>query len=632
MPYSVRGTSAMSSESLRPPAPRTETDRGTQPGQRNETDTDRQPAPRNQTEVFAIHGADPEILAYAMAKYSRSALSMRESLSEISSQRAEQFLNTFYFQYGHRSIADLAHIAFAVERLSLMAAIVLVDEPRWDGQERSTRYQNFLKSGWYIPDFGRDSASAQLYSQTIDNLFTAYQNVNAAVLELMRQRVPRPEAMKQDAYERTLRARAFDIGRYLLPLATNTSLGQIVSARGLEMQVSRLLSHPAAEIRYLGTKLREAATGPAWNVNLPAAQALIKKIAALERPPQRDPMRESPREAQRGPQPMPLNPYTNQPDEEWDAQSILRPDARNARPDARIGGDDAEFPEGGLAVEAAALFTRDVHTAPTLVKYAQPSEYLVKSQSDLRQAARELLHEFPSKSPLHAMVDLVERTESLEVELAATLLYSACHLPYRSVRDQVMAWPSARVAEIVELGLRHRGKHDEALRAFHAGAALRFDILMDIGGFRDMHRHRRCTQIIQGFTAEHGYEDPGSGDLPQGPDGKFDILAEAGARDEYRRAIESAHKAAAQIAAGPAPEAAQSACYLFPLATRIRALFKMDFAEAQYISELRTGPAGHFSYRRVAWLMYEALRDRHPSLAHHIRVTDFNKPIDVFQR
>ncbi len=112
------------------------------------------PAPSNQTDVFAVHGADPEVLAYAMAKYSRSALSMRESLTEISAQRAEQFLNTFYFQYGHRSIADLAHIAFAVERLSLLAAIVLVDEQRWDGQERSTRYQNFLKSGWYFPDFG----------------------------------------------------------------------------------------------------------------------------------------------------------------------------------------------------------------------------------------------------------------------------------------------------------------------------------------------------------------------------------------------------------------------------------------------------------------------------------------------
>src|ERR1700683_3905139 len=108
-------------------------------------------ASESETDVYAIHGADPEVLAYAMAKYSRSSLSMKESLAEISSQRAEQFLNTFYFQYGHRSIADLAHNPFATERLSLLAAISLVDESRCDGQERSTRYQNFRKSGWYTP-------------------------------------------------------------------------------------------------------------------------------------------------------------------------------------------------------------------------------------------------------------------------------------------------------------------------------------------------------------------------------------------------------------------------------------------------------------------------------------------------
>src|ERR1700678_1482572 len=137
--------------------------------------------PRNQTEVYAVHGADPEVLAYAMAKYSRSALSMKESLAEISSQRAEHFLNTFYFQYGHRSIADLAHVAFAIERLSLLAAIVLVDEQRWDGQERSTRYQNFMKSGWYLPDFGEDSTARQLYTETVDGLFVAYERTTAAV-------------------------------------------------------------------------------------------------------------------------------------------------------------------------------------------------------------------------------------------------------------------------------------------------------------------------------------------------------------------------------------------------------------------------------------------------------------------
>jgi Predicted alternative thymidylate synthase len=521
------------------------------------------PRASNKTDVFAVHGADPEVLAFAMAKYSRSALSMRESLAEISAQRAEQFLNTFYFQYGHRSIADLAHIAFAIERLSLLAAIVLVDEQRWDGQERSTRYQNFMKSGFYLPDFGEDRDSAKLYSSTIENLFAVYQRTTAAVQDLLRQKIACPEEMKPDAYERTLKARAFDVARYLLPLATNTSLGQIISARTLETQVSRLLSHPVAEVRELGEKLREAATGCAWNVNAQAAKAFAEKI---------------------------------------------------------IAADPA------LAAEAAQLLTREIRTAPTLVKYAQPNEYLTKSATELAQAADDLLGDVPiDDAPL---VDLVERTEPLEVELAATLLYSGGHHSYRQIRDLVSNMPAARIAEIIDLGVRGRGRHDEALRTYHAGAGLRFDILMDIGGFRDMHRHRRCTQIIQGFTAKHGYESPGAADLG----GTADILAEAGIASEFDSAIEAAHAASAQIAAGKAKEGAQSALYVLPLATRIRSLFKMDFAEAQYISELRSGPAGHFSYRRVAWEMYKAIEQQHPLLAKHIRVTDFTEPIDILKR
>jgi thymidylate synthase ThyX len=516
----------------------------------------------NETEVFAVHGADPEVLAYAMAKYSRSALSMRESLTEISAQRAEQFLNTFYFQYGHRSIADLAHIAFAVERLSLLAAIVLVDEQRWDGQERSTRYQNFLKSGWYFPDFGADTGSAQLYAETVRNLFATYQRTTAAVQDALRRRVARPETMKPEAYERTLKARAFDVARYLLPLATNTSLGQIVNARTLETQVSRLLSHPMAEVRELGCRLRDAATGPAWNVQGQAGAALVEKLAA--------------------------------------------------------------YPD--LAAEAANLLTREVRTAPTLVKYAEPNPYLMETRKAVEQAAGELLRGIsPATAPV---VDLVERTESLEVELAATLIYWGSDHPYRQVRDIVAGLPESRITEIIELGLRHRGRHDEALRAFHVGAALRFDILMDIGGFRDMHRHRRCVQIKQGFTSVHGYETPMAGDL--GAD--VNLLAEAGALEDYKAAADAAHAASAKIAAGSAPESAQSALYVLPLATRVRCLFKMDFAEAQYISELRSAPAGHFSYRRVAWEMFLAMQRQHPSLAKHMRVTDFTQPIDLLQR
>src|SRR5438128_4927690 len=175
-------------------------------------------------EVYAIYGVEPEIQAYAMAKYSRSALSMKESLKEISQQKAEKLLNTFYFQYGHRSIADLAHIALAIERLSILAAIAVADEQRWDGQERSTRYQDFRKSGYYTPDFGGDERARTLYRETIENLFAEYESLSQRMFQYLSSITPKPEEMKQEMYDRTLRARAFDISRYLLPLATNTSL------------------------------------------------------------------------------------------------------------------------------------------------------------------------------------------------------------------------------------------------------------------------------------------------------------------------------------------------------------------------------------------------------------------------
>src|SRR5213594_871767 len=236
-------------------------------------------------EVYAIYGVEPEVQAYAMAKYSRSALSMKESLKEISQQKAEKFLNTFYFQYGHRSIADLAHIALAIERLSILAAIAVADEQRWDGQERSTRYQDFKKSGYYTPDFGGDDQARTLYREAIDSLFAEYESLSEQTFRYLASITPKPAEMKQETYDRTLRARAFDISRYLLPLATNTSLGEIVNARTLEGQVSHLLAHTHQEVRRLGELLKRAATSPAYNANHDSLRRIVEQIRSVSPAP-----------------------------------------------------------------------------------------------------------------------------------------------------------------------------------------------------------------------------------------------------------------------------------------------------------------------------------------------------------
>jgi thymidylate synthase ThyX len=504
-------------------------------------------------EVYAVYGAEPEIQAYAMAKYSRSALSMKESLKEISQQKAEKFLNTFYFQYGHRSIADLAHIALAVERLSILAAIAVADEQRWDGQERSTRYQDFKKSGYFTPEFGSDAEALSLYHETVHKLFSEYESLSTRMAMYLASIVPKPDDMKQEAYERTLRARAFDISRYLLPLATNTSLGEIVNARTLENQISHLLSHTHKEVRHLGELLKQAATAPAYDVNEAGWRELVNQIRKLS-------------------------------------------------------------PE--LAARAEEGLLREVRVAPTLVKYADPNRYEIETRRELRQIATELMGDVPIATA--PMVDLLE-SESLEIELAATLIYEHSYYPYRQIQLAVEAAGERIRREIIDVGLRHRGKHDELLRAFCAGQPFRFDILMDIGGFRDMHRHRRCIQIGQEFTTKHGYDIP-------------EELEAAGARESYEAVMQRTAAAVEELSKRQGPEAAENAQYAIPLAFRKRTLFKMDFAEVVYIAELRTTPAGHASYRNVAYGMYEAVARKYPTLAKYFRVTDVREPVDLLKR
>ena len=508
----------------------------------------------DETQVYCIHGADPEVQAYALAKYSRSSLSLKQSLAELNEQRAEKFLHTFYFQYGHRSIADLAHVAMAMERLSLLAATLVVDETRWDGQERSTRYQDFKKSGHYIPAFS-DPADRKLFEDAIDFLFSEYRKFSELMFQYLVSKTPKPPEMQQEAYERTLRARAFDISRYLLPLATNTSLGQIVNARTLETQISRLLGSPYEEVRLLAERMKQAARGAAWDLNAEKRRSLVEAIA------------------------------------EKDA---------------------------ALGERARAELLRETRVSPTLVKYAEASAYELASDKDLAQAEAELMRgQSIGAAPV---VDLLD-DEPFEVELATTLLYEQSRHPYRQLRQAVSGLSAARREEIIDLGMRHRGPHDELLRPYCAGQKFRFDILMDIGAYRDLHRHRRCVQIHQEYGFAHGFDTP-----PE--------IQDAGYGELYALTMQRAGDAGRQLAALLAlrGEANQPAQYLLPLAYRKRTLFKMDFAEAVYISELRTGVGGHWSYRGVAYQMYERIAERYPALAKYFRVTDIHQPVDLLQR
>jgi thymidylate synthase ThyX len=500
--------------------------------------------PELERRIYCLTGIAPEVQAYAMARYSRSRQSMVESVRELNAQRAEQFLNTFYFQYGHRSIADLAHLAMAIENVSILAAVRVVDEQLWDGQERSTRYQDFRRTRYVVPPGVAGTPLEVPFRESADALFANYETLSKELLELLMESLPAPPSMDQAQVERTLRARAFDVARYLLPLATRTSVGQVVSARVLERQISRLLSDPLPEVREIGADLRRA-------------------------------------------------------------------------------GEEASATLDGLETGPPAV--------PTLVKYTAPSNYLRQTRRELGVIAEETLRDLPRVAA--ARVELTTEQLLLD-ETVATLLYE--HDPlgrsYRQISVWVAELEEGRKKEILDLSVRSRARHDELMRAHQSGYALKFDILMDFGSFRDLHRHRRCVQIIQGPRTEHGFDDPAE---------VFALgLGEAGAgareiQARYQIALSDAFSASTKLADeldGDDVSNRETAQYLLPLAARTRALFKMEVAEAAYIIEQRTQPAGHFSYRHVAWDMYQELRRKAPSLSGLVRAVNPNEVVDLFRR
>ncbi|MGQ9635958.1 MAG: FAD-dependent thymidylate synthase [Bryobacteraceae bacterium] len=454
--------------------------------------------------VLTLASMPPEKCAYALARYSRSPDSIRESLAWVREHDSRRFLEHFYFQYGHSSIADLGHVALCFEGISELAAIEIEDEPLWDGQAKSSRYQDFSKMGFVTPPELR-GAEAERYQRAGQALLAAYTQVHAKVAEHLEEKLPRPEEMKPDAYRRNIQARAFDVARYLLFLGVPTNVGQITSIRTLEKQIRRLKASEFAEVRELGAEAAAACAAPPSCV--------------------------------------------------WELQGHAEP------------------------------------VAPTLAQWVDEDSYLAQSRRELRQWAE--AHLPPPAGIEVDSVDLLKPSETA-ADLAATLLYPECNRPFRELYELACGWSPARRREVIELAARGRTNRDELLRGFR-GELYAFDIVMDIGAYRDLHRHRRCQQFRQAFTSALGYETP-------------PVIGEAGLSEVYGAALREALEAQRSL---PQP----AAQYLLPFAARGRFLFKMDFAEVEYICRVRTGVKGHFSYREVAWKMKEKLEQLEPELA-----------------
>src|SRR5260370_26748728 len=176
--------------------------------------------------VLTVSPMPPEKCAYALARYSRSPDSIADSIEWVRTHDSAKFLESFYFQYGHASIADLGHIVTCFEGISELAATEIEDEQLWDGQARSSRYQDFSKSGFIKPPQLTDEQFAQ-YRETGAALVDGYKRIHARVSEYLSDRLPRPETMTEDAYLRNVAARPFELALDRVTLGAPTPFAQL---------------------------------------------------------------------------------------------------------------------------------------------------------------------------------------------------------------------------------------------------------------------------------------------------------------------------------------------------------------------------------------------------------------------
>ena len=461
--------------------------------------------------VLTLGPIPPEKCAFALARYSRSPDSIRDSMEWVRTHDSAKFLESFYFQYGHASIADLGHVVLCFEGISELAATEIEDEQLWDGQARSSRYQDFSKSACITPpEF--DAVQAARYQEAAGALLSGYREVHAEVFEYLKEKLPRPEGMKPETYQRNVRARAFDVARYLLCFGIPTGVGQVTSIRTLERQVRRLKASEYGELRSLAAEIAEAC----------AAEPCLR----------------------------------------WNHEA---------------------------AADAV---------APTLARHLDADEHALRSREDLREWARQNLSENRAGATKDD-VDLMKPADTMS-DIVATLLYPVTDWPYRALYETVCAWSAARKQEVLDVALRSRTRRDELLRGFRSAPYV-YDIIMDIGAYRDLHRHRRCQQFRQNYSAQLGFETP-------------EAIHAAELSASYQALMEQARAVADTL---PQP----GAQYLLTFATRSRFLFKMDFAEAEYIARLRSGVKGHFSYRKIAWEMKAKMSALEPTLAHLMDAT-----------
>ncbi len=226
---------------------------------------------------------------------------------------------------------------------------------------------------------------------------------------------------------------------------------------------------------------------------------------------------------------------------------------------------------------------------PSLLKYTEPLEYLsytekglfINTETNSKYSNNEVkLLSAPSK-------------EDFENVLACALIHKNSLLSYDESLNKIKNMNETEKLNLIKEAVKGMSSHDLPPREFE-NINLKWEIVMDYGGYRDLQRHRIMTQSEQLLTTFLGYEIP--------PD-----IENSGCLKDYIHAMQEADKLFRKMYE-KMPYEAQ---YLVPLAFRKRILVEMNYRALHHFIRIRSSPHGHFSYRNIVQKMYLIMLEKY---------------------
>jgi len=457
---------------------------------------------------------------FDISKYMENLQSFDQSQSALNTEKAKKFYSKWLAMYGDDSIAELSGIHIAVENISVLATKSIEDRRIGISPlEKSTRYVRFddKVDGKY--QYYRDpeviaSKYGAAYITTLDLMFETYSTLLEPMSEYFRNKFPKPEDVSDTAYATSIRAKACDTLRGLLPAATLTNMGFLANGRAVEYLLTKMYATPLTEVK-----------------------EIAKEIHA-------------------------------------ESQSFI--------------GNFVERLETESGI--------------------QNLDYYTELEKSSWKLGEEFRYDKPTKLN-NRYVHMTEYDKDGESKIIASTLFQATNLPYESLLQKSYSMSPKQKGEIIDniIGLR-KARWNRPPKSFEE-IYYSFEILSDMGAYKDLMRHRVLSSYKQLFTTELGYLVPAE-------------IIEAGFEKQYSSPMDLADNLY-QMMKTDFPFQAQ---YLTGHGHLLRWRLKMNLREAYHLCELRSSPQGHPSYRLIAQEIYKLIESVHPTLARGMKFVNMQDP------